>query len=130
MTRTACLGLALLLFGANALTAQTTTAPDSAVSEASVGQRPVPIPGSCRAPSYPMMLRAAQIQGQVLLQFVVDTAGRVDAASIQAVQSTHSHFTEAARRALATCRYTPARFDERAVRVLVRTTVTFALPRS
>ncbi len=129
--RIACLAMGLLLSGTAGLAAQTTASNDSQVlAENAVADRPVLVPNSCQAPAYPVMLRAARVEGRVLLQFVVDTLGRVDATSIRAIQSTHSHFEEAARRAVATCRYRPARFNSHAVRVLVQTPFTFNLGRS
>jgi len=62
-----------------------------------------------------------------MLQFVVDTTGRVEPTSIHALQSTHRYFTEAASRAVASCRYRPAKFNNHPVRVVVNTPVNFQL---
>ncbi len=75
--------------------------------------------GTCASPAYPVQMRAARIEGRVVLQFVVDTVGRIESASIVVLQSTHSLFETSARRALLTCRYRPARFANRPVRVRV-----------
>ena len=109
--------------------AQAQTPPPAPMSEAAVEQRPVVVPGSCQSPSYPMMLREARIEGRVVLQFAVDTLGRVESGSISAVSSTHSHFENAARRAVQSCRYRPALSGDRAVRVLVQTPYEFKLAR-
>jgi TonB family protein len=59
-------------------------------------------------PRYPETLRQNGIDGRVLVQFTVDTTGRVDMASIRVVQSTHDQFTQAVRSALASFRFRPA----------------------
>jgi TonB family protein len=65
------------------------------------------IPGSGMT-KYPAELKAAGIQGSVLAQFVVDTAGRADMSTFKALRSSHERFTEAVRNALPTMRFTPA----------------------
>ena len=66
-----------------------------------------------------MQMRVAHIEGRVTLQFVVDTLGRVEPASVQVVQSSHRLFESAARRVVTTCRYHPARAGDHPVRVRV-----------
>ena len=51
-------------------------------------------------PQYPPMLRSANVVGEVLAQFVVDTAGRVDMSTFHILKSTHDLFTQAVK---ATC---------------------------
>jgi protein TonB len=97
------------------------------IAAASLEQPPQVVPGTCRAPVYPTLLRSAQVEGRVLLEFVVDTAGRVEQASISTITSSHSQFEQAARRALASCRYRPARWNDVAARVTVRMPFTFSL---
>lgn len=97
------------------------------VAESAVDQRPTLVAGSCQNPVYPVLLRSARIEGRVVLQFVVDTLGRVEPTSITTLQSAHRQFDESARRALVTCRYRPARAANHAVRVMVQTPFTFAL---
>lgn len=125
-------GVALLILAIGAsltprLEAQDT--PDAPMVEGAVEQRPVPVPGSCQAPVYPATLRAARMEGRVILQFVVDTLGRIEPASVRALSSSHTYFEEAARRALLTCRYRPAQFNGRPVRVLVQLPFNFQLAR-
>ncbi len=123
--------MGLLLSGSAGLRAQVAASTDSQVlGETAVETRPILVPNTCQSPAYPVMLRAARVEGRVLLQFVVDTLGRVEPSSVRAIQSTHSHFEEAARRAVATCRYRPARYNSHAVRVLVQTPFAFSLGRS
>jgi protein TonB len=59
-------------------------------------------------PRYPEVLRAAGIDGRVLVRFVVDTLGRIDPASVQILSSTHDQFTRAVRAALSGFRFRPA----------------------
>ncbi len=98
-----------------------------ALAESAVDERPTLVPGSCQSPVYPILLRSARVEGRVVLQYVVDTDGRVDASSITTLQSAHRQFDDAARRALVTCRYRPARAANRPVRVMVQTPFNFAL---
>ena len=59
-------------------------------------------------PRYPETLREAQIEGSVLIQFTVDTTGRVDLATVRVLASTHPLFTRAVLEALPTFRFKPA----------------------
>src|SRR3954466_2011821 len=53
-----------------------------------------------QAPSYPNQLRAANIEGQVVAKFVVDTTGRADMKTFEIVKSDHELFTSAVRNVL------------------------------
>jgi TonB family protein len=46
-------------------------------------------------PRYPDSLRAAQIDGSVIVQFKTDVSGRADSATFKIVSSTHVLFTDA-----------------------------------
>lgn len=63
---------------------------------------------SSAKPRYPETLRQNGIEGRVLVQFTVDTTGRVDMSSVRVIQSTHDQFTQAVRSALASFRFKPA----------------------
>ena len=63
---------------------------------------------SSAKPRYPETLRQGGIGGRVLVQFTVDTSGRVDMSNIRVIQSTHDLFTQAVRSALASFRFKPA----------------------
>ncbi len=102
-------------------------APAGVLAESAVEQRPQAVAGSCLAPTYPVQMRAARIEGRVVLQAVVDTMGRIEEPSIVVLQSTHQLFASAARRALLTCRYRPGRFGGRPVRVRIETPYTFRI---
>ena len=60
------------------------------------------------APVYPPMLRSANVEGEVLAQFVVDTLGRVDTTTLHILRSTHDLFSSAVKASLAEMRFTPA----------------------
>jgi protein TonB len=79
------------------------------------------------APRYPATLRERGIEGSVTLRFVVDTAGRVEPASVVVVASTHDLFAVAARATLPTLRFTPAAAGGRPVRQLVELPFTFEI---
>ena len=77
------------------------------------------------APSYPPVLQQIGLSGRVLLQFVVDTTGHVELASIHVIESTHEGFEPPAREAVAAALFHPARVGSRAVRQLARQGVRF-----
>jgi TonB family protein len=83
-------------------------------------------PGN-RSPDYPEALRTAGASGQVLVRFVVDTAGRVEAGSVEIVSATHPLFAEAVTRWLSRTRYEPARASGTRVRQMVEQRIDFAL---
>jgi protein TonB len=88
-----------------------------------VEELPVRIGGS--DPAYPDLLNRAGIEGQVVVEFVIDTAGRVEAGSVRIVSSTHELFTRAARAAVATWVFQPGRMQGRAVRLRARIPLQF-----
>jgi protein TonB len=79
-------------------------------------------------PRYPSMLESARIGGRVLVQFVVDTTGRVDMGTLTVVDATDSLFARAVMRVLPAWRFYPARLDGHAVRQLVRMPLVFTVP--
>jgi len=84
------------------------------------------MPGSGR-PVYPEALRSAGVGGEVLAQFVIDTAGRADMRTLEIIATTHERLTESVRRALEKARFVPAEFGERRVRQVVRMPFVFSL---
>lgn len=84
---------------------------------------------SCPLPDYPRMMQQANIEGQVLLQFVVDTTGHVEPGSVKAAQSTHRAFESPAREMIQRCLFRPGRVRGRPVRVLVQMPINFTLAR-
>jgi TonB family protein len=98
----------------------------SAYSSSEVERQAAPLPGN-RPAEYPAMLRAANVSGEVVLRFVVDTSGRADSSTIRVLQSTHSLFTAAARDALIKMRFQPAERSGRPVRQVAQMPFHFSL---
>jgi protein TonB len=80
-------------------------------------------------PRYPEMLRTAGVEGRVLVRFAIDTIGRVDAASITIVQSTHDLFSRAVRDVMPSLRLVPAEVNGHRVPMLAEMAFEFALDR-
>lgn len=72
------------------------------------------VKGQATLPEYPLALRVARVEGEVLLQFLVDPRGEVD--SIRVVAATHPLFADAARDALLRRKYLPALQEGRPAR--------------
>jgi len=89
-------------------------------------EKPAAPAGGCQ-PKYPDMLRTAGVEGQVLAQFVVDTAGRAESNSFKALNSPHELFTVAVKNALSCMRYLPAEVGGRKVKQLVQQPFAFGL---
>jgi protein TonB len=75
-------------------------------------------------PAYPEIARAARIEGTVILEAVLDTAGRVT--QLRVLQSAPM-FDQAALEAVRQWRYTPSLYGGRPVSVLMTITVRFTL---
>jgi TonB family protein len=82
---------------------------------------------SAPTPAYPPLLRAASIQGQVIVTAVVDTLGLAENGSVRIVRSDNSGFDAAALATVRAARFRPGRVYGRAVRVLVQVPVVFRL---
>jgi protein TonB len=78
-----------------------------------------------RAPAYPENLRSAHIDGQVLVQFVVDERGTADMNTFKVIKTTNPEFVEAVRRAISNTAYSPAEIRGRRVKQLVQQPFTF-----
>ncbi|MBA3849104.1 MAG: hypothetical protein C0502_03810 [Opitutus sp.] len=77
------------------------------------------------SPDYPLALRQAGMEGQVLVEFSVDIAGRVVTA--KAVQATHREFEVAAVRAVLKWRFEPGRREGRPVPFRMVAPIRFSL---
>ena len=75
------------------------------------------------------MLRSANVEGEVLVQFVVDTTGRVENGSVKVLKSSHDLFTNSVRSALSNMRFYPAEIGGRKVKQLVQQPFNFTLTR-
>jgi protein TonB len=80
-------------------------------------------------PRYPESLRQAAIDGRVLVQFKVDTLGRIDPASVTILSSTHDLFSRAVRDALGGFRFRPAEVNGRRVVALAEMPFEFSIQR-
>jgi protein TonB len=86
----------------------------------------VMLPGS-PSPTYPEALRAAGVNGTVLVEFVVDTLGRVESGTGRVISADHEQFALSARAVLSRLRFLPAHAQGRKVRQLVRLPFRFNL---
>lgn len=97
-------------------------------TEATVDRMVTPSAGN-PPPAYPARLASAGVEGDALVRFVVDTAGRVEPASVEILSASHALFAESVRRWLGQTRYSPALVQGRPVRQLVQQRVGFSLAR-
>ncbi|HJQ21306.1 MAG TPA: energy transducer TonB [Gemmatimonadaceae bacterium] len=99
---------------------------DQTYFEFQVEKQVAPAPGN-PAPRYPDMLRSANVEGEVLVQFVVDTNGRADMSQFKVLKSSHDLFTNAVKQALSAMRFYPAEIGGRKVKQLVQQPFNFSL---
>lgn len=86
-------------------------------------------PGSC-SPGIPRKVTSnPSRQGEVQVQFVVDTTGRADKSTVKVLLATHTELEEAVRKAIPCMRFRAATIDGRPVRQLVQQPFAFVLPR-
>jgi protein TonB len=77
------------------------------------------------APRYPKHLETLGLEGRIVVEFVIDTAGRVEPGSLRVLESTHQAFDQAAQTAMLESEFKPARLSGQAVRQLTRQAVRF-----
>lgn len=80
-------------------------------------------------PRYPNALRAAGIEGQVIVLFVVNEDGRIEPSSVRFARSDNPLFEAAVRDALAKMRFGAAEVGGKKVRQLVQMPFVFSLSR-
>jgi TonB family protein len=106
----------------------------SETSRADVTSRPAPAPADVITPparirtvtpDYPDIARAAELEGDVLLQATVGTDGRIS--NVQVLRAVHPVLDEAARRAVLQYEYTPGQRNGIPEAASVRITVSFRL---
>ncbi len=95
--------------------------------EAAVDEPPERLSGP--NPRYPEMLRQAGIEGSVILEFVIDTTGRVEETSINILSSSNRAFEGPARDVIRRSVYRPGRVRGVPVRVLVQQSISFNILR-
>jgi protein TonB len=81
------------------------------------------------APKYPAALDRAGVAGVVMVEFVVDTSGKAEAASLRVIESSHPAFEGAARTAVMGALFRPAHLAAVPVRQLTRQRVRFVAAR-
>lgn len=93
--------------------------------------RPTNTPDLARqlARNYPPLLRDAGVTGTVQVRMRVMEDGRVDAESIQIVDSTHEQFNEPTTRAVRVLRFRPAKVNGRPVKVWVALPIQWTVAR-
>jgi protein TonB len=99
---------------------------DQPYFEFQVEKQAAPMPDNPRPP-YPDMLRSADVEGEVLAQFIVDADGRVEMSSFKVLKSSHDLFTNAVRSVLPSYRFFPAEVGGRKVRQLIQMPFVFSL---
>src|SRR3954468_14658179 len=83
-------------------------------------------PGSPQ-PRYPDMLKSANVEGEVLAQFVVDTTGHAEMNTFKVLKSSHELFTQSVKNVLPNMRFYAAEIGGRKVKQMVQQPFTFAL---
>lgn len=81
--------------------------------------------GSILARFYPRMLQDAGIEGQVMVQFVITSAGKVDPATVKVVQASNEQFAEATQKAVERFRFRPGKYQGHPVPVLIQIPITW-----
>ena len=87
------------------------------------------VPGN-PPPRYPDMLRSANVEGEVLAQFVVDTTGRADMSTFKVLKTTHDLFTNSVKAVLPNMKFFPAEVGGKKVKQLVQMPFQFNLTKS
>lgn len=90
---------------------------------------PASIADNSPVPRFPSALRGIGIEGFARFRFVVDTAGRVEMSTVEAVSASHEAFAFAVRSTLPRMRFRPGRVAGRAVRQLVEIPFAFRITR-
>jgi protein TonB len=103
--------------------------PSGDVNEASAVDRAPRILGRPVEPLYPPALRSAGVEGRVLAEFVVDTLGRAELATLRFPELPDPRFADAVREAISRTRFSPGEVAGRPVRTRVALPFDFRLLR-
>ncbi|UCD25240.1 MAG: TonB family protein, partial [Gemmatimonadota bacterium] len=68
----------------------------------------------------PDSLGAEPIEGSVVIQFVIDTEGKVEPASVKILESPHEGLNEPVKQVFLGAVYKPAEFEGKPVRLRIR----------
>jgi len=101
--------------------------PGQAFIEAVVDEKPERV--SSPPLDYPDLLRQAGIEGNVVVEVIIDTTGHAEPSSLRIIQSTNKAFELSAREAVLKSLYRPGRVRGQAVRVLVQVPIAFNIRR-
>lgn len=83
-------------------------------------------------PRYPDSLKLANVEGEVMIRFIVDTIGRMERGSAHILRASHAAFASAVMATLESARFTPAFLnveEGRRVRQVVQQAFLFAQKR-
>jgi len=80
-------------------------------------------------PKYPSMLESAQVEGEVLVQFVVDTSGKAEMSTFKVLQTKNELFVSEIRRVLPFYRFYPAEAGGHKVKQYVQLPFVFNVPK-
>ena len=103
--------------------------PEQSYFEFQVSRQVQGVPGTGTM-RYPDQLRTANVQGEVLVQFIVDANGRFEPGSFRVLKSSHELFTQAVRTAIGSMTFTPAELRGVKVKQLVQWPFNFTLSSS
>ncbi|HVO35993.1 MAG TPA: M56 family metallopeptidase, partial [Gemmatimonadales bacterium] len=101
--------------------------PPGVYREEDVTERPERIGGP--APRYPELLRAAGVDGRVLVEFIVDTTGHVEPGSVRILSSARPEFEAPTREAIVASTFRPGMVQGRPVPVLITQPVNYEVVR-
>ena len=82
---------------------------DKRAGESSTGPTSARLLGTMPEPAYPVFLRKNNVEGEVVVQFVVDETGKPDMSTLEVVRSPHDAMTASVRRVIEQARFEPAR---------------------
>ncbi len=99
---------------------------DSVYTELEVDTAAARYDGSA-APPYPPNLLEERKEGQVVIQYVIDSTGRADLASVTIMQASHPDFATSVRVTLPHMRFRPAKIGPRRVNQLVQQLFSFKI---
>jgi TonB family protein len=104
----------------------TTTLPKGVYFEYQVEQPASPLPSNT-PPRYPTELRRANVEGEVMAQFIVNEDGLADSTTFQVVRATNEEFARTVRASVSSFRFSPALVGGHPVKQLVQMPFTFDL---
>jgi len=101
-----------------------TVRPDSASADTATVW-PSLLEGSCLSLDLPPEAERFGVAGRVILEFIVDTTGRVEPQSLRLISTAHPSLTRPAALAVLNCRYRPGRVGHHKERMQVQQPIDF-----